>query len=297
MPDGTRLNMQTTPVKAPVGQQPAWRNTTGSITPRLDAGNVTPRLDATRDPATVGETFAQTEARKQKESAASGAFGKVPQQASMRQYVQGPPKPTALAQVTPPATQSPAPGAPLQGKALAQNNIATMGIQGAVQDYFNRSKAEAAQVVAKKDAGTKAAWAKSTAMPTPQQRVQPLPPVSTPAWASRPPVTPPATNFAMPPIANPIPIGGTPPQPTAPPAPPVTAAGRAVAPPVQRTYMQPTGGRFAGNVAPQVQEAPQERSKRAKDNYLKTRKTSKLPAWMEGTIAGKALTALSNPVL
>jgi hypothetical protein len=39
-------------------------------------------------------------------------------------------------------TAAPAPAAPLQGRALAESNIATMGVQGAAADYFKRAGAE-----------------------------------------------------------------------------------------------------------------------------------------------------------
>lgn len=48
----------------------------GTATPRIDYVDPTPRINSTRDPETIGETFAQTEARKREQGAASGAYGK-----------------------------------------------------------------------------------------------------------------------------------------------------------------------------------------------------------------------------
>jgi hypothetical protein len=117
------------------------------------------------------------------------------------------------APAAPAAAQTPS--APLQGKALAQNNIATMGTQGAVQDYMQRSAADKAAASAAKDVGRRKQWDKATAMPKtspmaplppkgaspfPQSAVPSPEPNNTPTPAPTPtptnPTTPPAQDFA-----------------------------------------------------------------------------------------------------
>jgi len=284
--DGKQLN---TPA-APTGSATP-RLDGGSATPRLDAGNVTPRLDKTRDPATIGESFAQTDARKRAASAASGAFGKTAQQDSMRPFVQGPPKPSSMAQAAPTAT--PTPSAPLQGKALAQNNIATMGTQGAVADYFKRSTADKASASAAKDAGRRKQWNQASAMPqaspmAPMPAPSPMPWRTTtppPAIASTPP---PAQNFTVPTPASVQPIAATPsvrpapaPAPTAPAQTPNQYGGR-----LSAKFSGPNGfsdPRHKQEMARQNAE----KAKRQASNKANLGKGSTRPGLLDRTIGGK----------
>jgi hypothetical protein len=134
------------------------------------------RESASMSPTAPQESFAETETRKRRESAASGAFGTRAQAreenlaarrglfAEMKAAAEGTGVGTsdfrerakalgideagyargiARAEGTEiPKPTAPAPAAPLQGRALAESNIATMGVQGAAADYFKRAGAE-----------------------------------------------------------------------------------------------------------------------------------------------------------
>ena len=64
------------PQSGPSWKQPMTSPGGVSATPRLDAGLQPSGIGSMRGAATAGESFAQTDARKRRESAASGAFGK-----------------------------------------------------------------------------------------------------------------------------------------------------------------------------------------------------------------------------
>lgn len=116
------------------------------------------------------ETFAEEDARTRREKTLSGAFGERAQNLEQRRGLFAEMKAggidsatareraktlgvddkgfnTAVARIegvdmTPSATPTPAPAAPLTGRALAESNIATMGQAGAVADYFKRAGAK-----------------------------------------------------------------------------------------------------------------------------------------------------------
>jgi hypothetical protein len=116
------------------------------------------------------ETFAEEDARTRREKTLSGAFGERAQNLEQRRGLFAEMKAggidsatareraktlgvddkgfnTAVARMegvdmTPAATPTPTPAAPLAGRALAESNIATMGQAGAVADYFKRAGAK-----------------------------------------------------------------------------------------------------------------------------------------------------------
>jgi hypothetical protein len=143
------------------------------------------RESASTSPTAPRESFAETETRKRTESAASGAFGTRAQAregnlaarrglfAEMKAAAEGTGDGTsdfrerakalgiddeayargiARAEGTEiPKPAAPQPAAPLQGRALAQQNLRTMGVQGAAADYFKRAEAEKAAAQERRD--------------------------------------------------------------------------------------------------------------------------------------------------
>jgi len=155
-----------------------------------------PQGGAPQGGAPQGESFAETDARKRRESATSGAFGSKAKNIAQRQglfaemkeavesedgeygnfreraselgideagYKRGA---TRAAGGAPPSS-APDVAPPLTGRALTQKNISEMGAIGAAQDYFKRADAEKAAEVERRSLGNKDIVRDETPSPVP----------------------------------------------------------------------------------------------------------------------------------
>jgi hypothetical protein len=341
-PEGQRIgtanrSWSTSPMGPGGGMRPAVAGG-GSLgrpaTPGLD------RLAAMQSSGPPTDFGVANEKRKRKELAATGAFGKGPQNLAQRQQLfadmksagsgaaspdiakraaglgvtrsqydrawsKVPQAPASIAAAKPttpagsmvmrPQSAMPAMATAPTGKALAEANIAKMGVAGAAADYFKRSDAE-------KQQKRQRSWNQVASMPQAKpmspasgsrrtfESVAGLPEKSKPVAA-----TVPTMDFSVPPVANPISIGGTPP-PAPPPAPPTAAKPQ----PKKRAWMEPTGASFTYPEARKPDMSSQ-RIREANERLKKRRAaassfTDNAPTW-RNTYFGDIMNWLSKPML